>query len=238
MTWNTIDIWDTVDTKLKKIIAKALPAPFYNPAKGTPQLVKEWTSIEQYLQIGEIKEQILDETVMTLTEEQLQEIQEMADLYHNMEETSEEEEEVIITKYKRASLRQKEKTPKKGVQFGDLPKGGTPKKQKNPDKGKDKDKETTKDQSTSGGDDPGDDSSSSSESCNRRESDSEDESKDNTRQIRQLSPSQKEWEQVTGKKTLGKGKNKINNNKSLVKLPTLEMFDGTNKKQINPTTFD
>jgi len=52
---------------------------------------------------------------MTLTEEQLQEIQEMADLYHNMEETSEEEEEVIITKYKRASLRQKEKTPKKGV---------------------------------------------------------------------------------------------------------------------------
>jgi len=97
MTWNTIDIWDTVNTKLPTTIKKLLPAPFYNPSKVIPWLVKEWTNIEQYLQIGEIKEPITDETAMTLTKEQIQEIQEMVDLYKEIEETSEEEEDVIIT---------------------------------------------------------------------------------------------------------------------------------------------
>jgi len=41
MTWNTIDIWDTVNTKLTETIKKSLPAPFYNPSKGIPWLVKE-----------------------------------------------------------------------------------------------------------------------------------------------------------------------------------------------------
>jgi len=35
---------------------------------------------------------------------------------------------------------------------------------------------------------------------------------------------------VTGKKTTAKGTNKMGKNKSLVKVPTPEMFDGTNKK--------
>jgi len=81
---------------------------------------------------------------------------------------------------------------KKGVQFGDLPKGEKPKKGKKPEKGKDKDKKAEKDQSTSGRDDPGDDSSSSSESSNGGKSGSEDESEANTRKVRQLSPSEKE----------------------------------------------
>ena len=36
MAWNTIDIWDTVDTKLPETIQKELPAPHYNPTKGIP----------------------------------------------------------------------------------------------------------------------------------------------------------------------------------------------------------
>jgi len=127
---------------------------------------------------------------------------------------------------------------KKGVQFGNLL-GEKPKKgNKKPDEGKGKGKKAEKDQSTSGGDDPGDDSSSSSESSDRGKSGSEDESEDNTRKVRQLSPSEKEWEQVTGKKTTAKGTNKMGKNKSLVKLATPEIFDGTSKQWRNPTTFD
>jgi len=182
ITWNTIDIWDIINTQLPTTIKKSMPAPFYNPAKGIPWLVKEWTNIEQYLQIGEIKEQTMDETAMTLTEEQIQEIQELADLYK-------EEENVIITHYKTASSKGKKKISKE-VQFEDLPKEERLKKGNNPEKGKGK--EAEKDQSTTGGDDPGDDFISSSESSNGRESDSEDESEDNTRKVRQLLPSQKE----------------------------------------------
>jgi len=167
---------------------------------------------------------------MILTEEQTQEIQEMADLYKEIGETSEEEEDVIITQYKTASSKGKKRTSKKEVQFGDLPQGGNPRKGSNPNKGKDKGKEARKDQSTKEGDDPGDDSSSSSESSGGEENGSEDESEDNTRKVRQLSLSQKEWEQVTGKKTSAKGINKMNKNTSLIKLPTPEMFDRTNKK--------
>jgi len=43
------------------------------------------------LQIGEIREPITNEIAMTLSEEQIQEIQEMADLYKEIEETSEKE---------------------------------------------------------------------------------------------------------------------------------------------------
>jgi len=41
MRWNTIDIWDTENTKLTETIKKLLPAPFYNPSKGILWLVKE-----------------------------------------------------------------------------------------------------------------------------------------------------------------------------------------------------
>jgi len=99
-----------VNTKLPTTIKKSLPAPFYNPSKGIPWLVQEWTNIEQYLQIGEIKEPITDKTAMTLTKQQIQEIQEMADLYKEIEETSEEEEEMIITQHKTASSKGKKGT--------------------------------------------------------------------------------------------------------------------------------
>jgi len=36
MAWNTIDIWDTVDTKIPETIQKSMPAPYYNAAKGIP----------------------------------------------------------------------------------------------------------------------------------------------------------------------------------------------------------
>jgi len=126
---------------------------------------------------------------MTLTEEQIQEIQEMIDLYKEIEEILEEEEDVIITQHKTASSKGKKGTSKKDVQFGDLPQRGKPKKGTNPDKGKGKSKEARKDQCTKGGDDPVDDSSSSSESSGGEESGSKDESEDNTRKVRQLSPS-------------------------------------------------
>ena len=76
-TWNTIDLWDIVTTKLAGTIKKAMPAPHYNPVLGIPWLVKEWTSIEQYLQIGDIKEPITDETSMAMTKERVKEIQEI-----------------------------------------------------------------------------------------------------------------------------------------------------------------
>jgi len=239
MAWNTIDIWDTMDTKLLQTIKKAMPAPHYNPAKGIPWLVKEWANIEQYLQIGEIKEAIIDETAMSMTTQEIQEIQELADLQRELEEISEKEDDVIITQYKKTSAKEKRgtTTSKKEVQFGDLPKRGKSNK-KNPDNGKDKGKKAEEDQSTSGGDNPGDDSSSSSESSDGKESNSEEESEDNIRKVRQLSPSEIEWEKITGKKTLVKRANKMSKNTSLVKLPQPEMFDGTNKKWRNLTTFD
>jgi len=201
-------------------------------------LAKEWTSIEQYLQIGEIKEPIVDETAMILTDQEIQEIEELAELQRKLEETSEEEEDsdIIITQQKTASSKRTNKKSKKGVQFGNLPKGKKDTTKK-PGKGKGKNKKAEKDQSTSGGDDPGSESSSSSESSVGG-SDSEDESEDNTRRVRQLSPSEKEWEQVTGKKTPAKTTKKMSKNTSLVKLPQPEIFDRTNKKWRNPTTFD
>ena len=96
MTWNTIDIWDTIETKLTTTITKAMPAPHYNPHKGILWLVREWPNIEQYLQIGEIRETITDETAMEISKEQIQEIQQLADTLQE-EETSSEEEDVIIT---------------------------------------------------------------------------------------------------------------------------------------------
>ena len=192
MAWNTIDIWDTIDTKIPQTIGKAMPAPFYNPAKGLPWLAKEWTSIEQYLQMGEIKETITDKTAMHLSEEQLQEIQEIIDIQQEREGIieEEEEEEISITRATKATTKGKKGSSKKGVQFGNLPgKGG---RKDNPNKGKGKSKEAGKDQSTKGGDDPGDDSSSSSESSSGKKSGSEKESEDNTRKVRQLSPSEKE----------------------------------------------
>jgi len=203
-----------------------------------------------------MKEVITDETAMTLNESQIQEIQEIADLTKEVEQEpseSEDFEEIEAAQFKQKTLKRdlanknkelREKLglgttkPKKGVQFKDLPKRGGPKKGSNPDEDKSKSKEAGRDQSALGGDDPGDDSSSSSESFDGRRSDSEDESEDNTRKVRQLSPSQKEWEQVTGKKTPTKETSKMGKNTSLVKLPTPEMFDGTNKKWRNPTTFD
>jgi len=211
-----------------------MPVPHCNPAKGIPWLVKEWANIEQYLQIGEIKEAIVDETAMSMTTQEIQEIQELADLQRELEETSEEESDVIITQDKKSSTKGKKGTLKKGVQFENLPKNK--KAIQKPNKGKGK--EADKDQSTSSGDDPEDDSSSSSESSDEKGGDSEEESEDNTRKVRQLSPSQKEWKQVTGKKIPAKGTSKIGKNTSLVKLLTPEMFDRTNKKWRNPTTFD
>jgi len=257
MTWNTIDIWDTIEIKLTTTITKAMPAPYYNLHKGIPWLAREWPNIEQYLQIGEIRETITDETVMEMSKEQIKEIQQLADTLQE-EETSSEEEDVIITSQQTTTPKDKKlkqdlakknqeyqqkmglgkTTSKKGVQFGNLP-GEKPKKRKNkPDEGKGKGKKAEKDQSTSDEDDPGDDSNSSSESSDGGKSDSEDGSEENTRGVRQLSPSEKEWEQVTGKKRTAKRTNKMGKNKSLIKLPAPEMFDGTNKKWRNPTTFD
>jgi len=247
MAWHAIDIYEEVDTKIEKPITISMPAPFYNPAKGIPWLFREWPQIEQYLYLGEIKEVITNETAMTLTEQEIEEIQELAeqDIEEKREEDSELEdlEEIEAAAFKQKKLKKdlarKNKElrdklglgttkTKKGVQFGDLPQGE--KKKSNPDKGKSRSKEGGKDQSSQGGDDPGDDSSSSSEYSSGKRSSSEKESEDNTRKVRQLSPSQKEWEQVTGKRTSNKGIDKMSKNTSLVKLPSPETFDGTNKK--------
>jgi len=228
-----------------------MPAPFYNPAKEIPWLFREWLQIEQYLYLGMVREIITDKIAITLNEQQIEELEQV--IQQAKEQESEDPEEIEVAGFKQKKLKKdlakknKElrdklglgtKKSKKEVQFGDLPKEEKAKKGRNPDKGKGKSKEAEKDQSTSGGDDLGDSSSSSSESSSGKESDSEDKSEDNTREVRQLSPSQKEWEQITGKKTPAKGINKISKNTSLVKLPPPEMFDGTNKKWRNPTTFD
>jgi len=86
----------------------------------------------------------------------------MVDLYDEIEETSQsEEEDIIITKAKTPT---KKSTTKKGVQFRNLPEKKPKKERKKPVKGKDMGKKAEKDQSTSGGDDPGSESSSSSDS--------------------------------------------------------------------------
>jgi len=249
MAWHAIDIYEEVDTKLERPITISMPAPFYNPAKGIPWLFREWPQIEQYLHLGRMREIITDETAMTLDEQQIEELEQA--IQQAREQESEDPEEIEAAAFKQKKLKKdlakKNKElrdklglgttkSKKGVQFGDLLKGGE--KKDNPDKSKGKGKKAEKDQSTSGGDDPGDSSSSSSESSSGKESSSENESEDNTREVRQLSPSHKEWEQITGKKTPAKEINKMSKNTSLVKLPPPEMFDGTNKKWRNPTTFD
>jgi len=206
-----------------------------------------------------MRETIINETAITLNEQQIEEIEEMVEQVLEEEtrkgEDSEPEdlEEIEAAAFKQKKLKkdlaEKNKElrdklglettkSKKGVQFVDLLKGGRPKKETNPDKDKGKGKEGNKDQSTNNGDNPGDNFSSSSASSSAEESDREDESEDNTKRVRQLLPSQKEWKQVTGKKTPVKGISKMNKNTSLVKLLTPKMFDGPNKKWRNPTTFD
>jgi len=48
-----------------------MPAPHYNPHKGIPWLAREWPNIEQYLQIGEIRETIKDDIAMKMSKEQI-----------------------------------------------------------------------------------------------------------------------------------------------------------------------
>jgi len=235
-----------------------MPAPHYNPVLGILWLVKEWPQIEQYLQIGEMKEMVTDETAMNLSKEELETIEEMAKLQEEPE-SSEADSDVFITKQKTLTPKEKKlkrdlakknkevqqklgtekgSKSKKEVQFGDLP-GNKPKKgNKKPVKGRSKGKEAEKDQSTSDRDDPGDDFSSSSNSS-IGSGDSGEESENNTRNIRQLSPSQIEWEKTTGKQSTAKTMSKkMLKNSSLVKLPPPDFFNSTDKKWRNLTVFD
>jgi len=102
---------------------------------------------------------------MTLTEQEIEEIQELAeqDIEEKREEDSESEdlEEIEAAAFKpkklnkdlarknkelRDKLRLGTTKTKKGVQFGELPQGG--KKKSNPDKGKGRSKEGGKDQAS------------------------------------------------------------------------------------------
>jgi len=124
---------------------------------------------------------------MTLTEQEIEEIQGLAeqDIKKRKEEDSESEDfkEIEAAAFKQKKLKKdlakKNKElrdklglgttkSKKGVQFGDLPKNK--KAQRNPDKRKGRSKEAGRDQSTKDRDDLGDDSSSSSESSSGKKS--------------------------------------------------------------------
>jgi len=69
-----------VDTKIEKPITISMPALFYNPAKGILWLFREWPQTEQYLYLGDMRETIIDETTMSINPQQIEEIQEWADI--------------------------------------------------------------------------------------------------------------------------------------------------------------
>jgi len=187
--WKTPAVHGEINTELDKIIIISLPKPTYNIAKGMPWLAIEWPIIEQYLLIGELKEQIINET-----ETQIHDI---------LEEDSEEDFDEILEKEiikvtlesmknKMKELQEKNKklekelNKKKEVHFD---------KDKSKDKAKDKGKEKAnlpKDKSNTSGSAQGgapgdDDNNSSSDSSVGGKSRSE-----SDRSVREISPSQKE----------------------------------------------
>jgi len=121
---------------------------------------------------------------------------------------------------------------KKGVHF---------EKDKSKDKAKDKGKgkanlpkDKSKQQSSSAqGGAPGDNDSSSSDSYIGGESGSE-----SDRSVREISPSQKEWEKLTGQKGIPKIIKRQKNANKIVKLLQPETFDGENPKWKKTKTFD
>jgi len=66
--WKTPAVHGEINTQLEKIIITSLPKPIYNIAQGMSWLAIEWPTIEQYLIVGEIKEQILNETATQIHE--------------------------------------------------------------------------------------------------------------------------------------------------------------------------
>jgi len=223
--WKTPAVHEEVNTELDKIITTSLPKPTYNIVKGMPWIAIEWPIIEQYLLIGGIKEQIINET-----ETQLHDI---------LEEDSKEDFDKVLEKEiikatlqsienKIKELQEKNKKlekelNKKGVHFD---------KSKSKDKAKDKGKgkanllqDKSKSQNTKEGNPDNNDNSSSSNSsvggANRSES---------NRSVREVTSSQQEWKKLTGQKEVPKITKRQKNANKIVKLPTLEIFDGENPK--------
>jgi len=117
--WKTPSVHGEVKTEADKIITTTLPKSTYNIAKETSWLATEWPTIEQYLLVGDIKQQILNEI-----ETQIYEIEE-----HSKEEEDILEQEIIrstvtaienkIQEYKRRNKELKEALNKKVVHFKD-----------------------------------------------------------------------------------------------------------------------
>jgi len=190
--WKTPAIYGEINTELDKIITISLPKSIYNIAKGMPWIAIEWPTIKQYLLIGDIKEQRINETE--------------TQIYDILEEDSEEDfDEILEKEIIKATLEsmenkmkelqeknkklEKELNKKKGVHFNKN-------KEKAKDKGKGKansPKDKSNTSSSAQGGNPGDDDSSSSDSSvgGRNESESD-------RSVREITPSQKEWEKLTG----------------------------------------
>jgi len=199
-----------------------------------PWIAIEWPTIEQYLLIGEIKEQIINET-----ETQMHEI---------IEKDSEEDFDEVLEKEiikailqsienKMKELQEKNKKLEKELKKKGVHLDKSKSKDKAKDKGKrkanlPKDKGNTSSSAQAGN--PGDnDDSSSSDSSVGEESGSE-----SDRSVREISPSQKEWEKLTGQKGVLKITKRQRNTNKIVQLPEPEKFDGENPKWKRAKTFD
>jgi len=200
-----------------------------------PSLAIEWPTIEQYLLIGEIKEQIINETTTQIhdileedSEEDFDEILEKEIIKATLESMENKMKEL---QEKNKKL-EKELNKKKEVHFD---------KNKSKDKAKDKGKgktnlpkEKSKTSSSAKGGNPGDDNDcSSSDSSVGGESGSE-----SDRSVREISRSQKEWPKLTGQKGIPKITKRQKNANKIVKLPPPETFDGENPKWKKAKTFD
>jgi len=132
--WKTPAVHGEINTELEKIITISLLKPIYNIVQGMPWLAIEWPTIEQYLLVGEIKEQIINETATNIqdildedSEEDFDEVLEKEIIKATLESMENKMKEL---QEKNKKLK-KELNKKKGVHFD---------KDKSKDKAKDKGK--------------------------------------------------------------------------------------------------
>jgi len=213
------------------------PQPTYNPVKGIPWLVKYWPEIEQYLMLGTLYELGTPEIINP----------------YDKELTKEQEKEIEWTNEDPFVIKPQTQLSGSGTGSKDRPqtpqnKGkGTEKQPETPRKQK-KDKPLPQKKKVQISPDPDPSSSSSSDDESGPESDksesnktdSEESGTETDRSVREITPSQQEWEKVTGiKQHANKIKEEtIKKATRLAKIKEPETFNGKAEKWKHTITFD
>jgi hypothetical protein len=207
---------ETINLRLLNTITRLLPEPTYNVTKGIPWLVRNWPDIQQYLTLGDF---------YSLSSPELVEEEVTYEIYDAPTET----------KGKDKEKRQHEQTPELQL----LGESGTAREQQEREQNPPEKKETKfwelgpGDPSEPDDSDPDDSDYQPSEKSEKRREEKE-------RRKRSLTPSQQEWEKVTGMKQNPRKFNKedLQQINKLAKIPNPENMDGKKEKWKNPITFD